>query len=205
MSFYLDEKRSPRDVIISFTSTPRYDFGAFAHGYHLAAKSLAEAFLKKPGFADYEGYPIVFMYRHALELHFKNIIYWAARLCAFKGIESIDHKLYNTHDLSQLVNPATSLLSTLFPSDKELASFVNELRIIASEFSQIDSTSCSYRYPIDSDGNHSTKQHQSVNILSIYSNLEPVLEKLSGVNFGLEMESDLAQKAYGLLREFSKN
>ena len=67
--------------------SPRNEFGVFAKGYHQAARSLSNILLGKPRFSDYEAYPIVFLFRHALELNLKNIIYKGALLSGFRRME----------------------------------------------------------------------------------------------------------------------
>ena len=204
MPFY-DDIKSQHNAVISFTSNPRYDFVVFAKGYHLAANQLAEDFLSKNGFRDYEAYPIVFIYRHAFELNLKNIAYWSMRLCAFKNIDLMDAKLYHNHDLSQLADLATKLLLRLFPSDPDIRKLTGSIKTIAKEFGEIDPTSFSYRYPIDKNGNYSTKKHQVVNILSVHKNMDKLLSDLEIVNFGLDLETDQAQELYELLNDFSLN
>ena len=73
MPFY--EISDTSSFVISFTHDPKGDFGAFAKGYTLAANRLAASLLEGPRFPDYEAYPVVFLYRHALELSLKHIIY----------------------------------------------------------------------------------------------------------------------------------
>ncbi|MCX6101586.1 MAG: hypothetical protein NTV92_09290 [Candidatus Bipolaricaulota bacterium] len=74
MAFY-DEQSDRTNFIINWTATPKGDFGVFAKGYTLAANRLAQLLLEAPRFSDYEAYPVVFLYRHALELSLKQIIY----------------------------------------------------------------------------------------------------------------------------------
>lgn len=202
MPFYNDIS-SQHNIVISFTANPRYDFGSFAEGYHLAANCLSDNFLSKNGFCDYEGYPIVFLYRHAFELNLKNIIYWSVRLCHFKNIISIDSKLFNKHGLSELAKLASGLLNKIFPTDPDILKLTSQIKTIAKEFDKIDPTSFSYRYPIDTKGNYSTKKHQVVNILSIRKNMDALLNDLEIVNFGLDIETDQAQELYELLNDFS--
>lgn len=202
MPFYNDIK-SQHNVVISFLNNPIDDFGVFAKGYHLAANRLAEDFISKTGFRDYEGYPIVFLYRHALELNLKNISYCSMRLCVFKNIDLIDNKLYYNHDLFQLAELATKLLLKLFPDDLDIDKLVNTIKTVTREFAEIDPKSYSYRYPIDKNGNYSTKKHQVVNILSIYNNMDKLLTDLETVNFYLDIETDQAQELYELLNNFS--
>lgn len=66
MPFY-NNIPSKSNIVISFKDNPIADFGIFAKGYHEAANQLSNAFLSKSYYGDYEGYPIVFLYRHAFE------------------------------------------------------------------------------------------------------------------------------------------
>jgi hypothetical protein len=201
MPFYNDIT-SRHNIVISSTAAPRYNFGAFAKGYHLAANRLSQEFLSKNGFRDYEGYPIVFLYRHALELNLKNVIYWAVRLCPFKNIASIDSKLYNRHELTELAQLSRDLLLKLFPADPDIKKVTKRIITTAKEFDEIDPTSFSYRYPIDRKGSYSTKKHQIVNILSIHKNMDCLLSDLETVNFGLDIETDKAQELYQVLNDY---
>jgi hypothetical protein len=76
MAFY-NSVSNRNNFVISFTQTPEQDFGAFAKGYTRAASNLAEQLLEKPRFADYEAYPVVFLYRHAFELSLKGLYFKA--------------------------------------------------------------------------------------------------------------------------------
>jgi len=204
MAFY-NEMNGQYNIVISFTSSPRYDFGVFAKGYHRAANLLSQKFLSKSGYANYEGYPIVFLYRQAFELNLKNIAYWSMRLCAFKNVDLMDAKLYHNHDLVQLADLAAKLLLRLFATDPDIGKLANAIKTAAKEFHEIDSTSFSYRYPIDKNGNYSTRKHQVVSILSIHKNMDKLLKDLEVVNFGLDIETDQAQEVYELLNDYSLN
>jgi hypothetical protein len=202
MAFY-NEINNKYNIITSFTNNAKFNFGAFANGYHEAANILAKTFLSKPGFRDYEGYPIIFLYRHAFELNLKNIIYWSERLCSFKNIEILTKKLYNNHNLSQLADISTKLLLKLFSYDKAIPNLSNEIVTKAKEFEEIDPTSYSYRYPMDTKGNYSTKKHQIVNIFSVAKNMDELLTNLEAVNFGLDYETNQIEDIFDLLNEFS--
>jgi hypothetical protein len=205
MPFYKGED-SHHNVVISFTPNPKYDFGVFARGYHIAANQLAENFLSKTNYGDYEGYPIIFLYRHALELNLKNIIYWAVRLCHFKNVSVIDSQLHNKHELTKLAEIAAPLLLKLFPlNSQEFIELTSYLTVIAQEFDEIDPISFSYRYPIDTKGNYSTKRHQVVDILSIHKNMDELLNKLETINFGLDIETYQVQQISELLNDFVIN
>lgn len=195
MSFY-DEHVDHTYFSISFTSNPQYDFSAFAKGYSVAASTLAKQLTEKANFPDYDAYPVVFLYRHAFELSLKNILYWSARLLVFKGVEDIGVKLYNTHNLVKLAENAEKILLKAFPDDQSLHEFIKDVVSTAQEFSNIDPDSYSYRYPISTKGNHSTRKGQSVNLSSLSEHMDSILESLDAINFGLDLETDIAQEVY---------
>jgi hypothetical protein len=204
MAFY-DDIHTNHGIVISFNPNPKYDFAAFARGYHAAATALARSFLAQTGYRDYEGYPVVFLYRHAFELYLKNIIYWAARLNAFAGTPTFDAKLQNTHRLTDLAKVASALLAALFPDDQLTIGVNPQMVKLSGEFDEIDPISYAYRYPIDTRGNPSTPNHQVVDIGSIFTHMEPFLEALNNVCYGLEGVTDEAQAAYEIVHDFSLN
>src|SRR5262245_44979187 len=137
MAFYTATTNAS-NFVISFRRNPKGDFGVFARGYLYAAAKLAEDLLSRPRFADYDAYPIVFLYRHSFELSLKNVIYRSALLAAFQGLDDIDASLYNNHRLTQLSKIAAAVLRRLFPADESLGYIVDSMLTVASEFSAID-------------------------------------------------------------------
>lgn len=204
MPFY-NNIPSKSNIVISFKDNPIADFGMFAKGYHEAANQLSNAFLSKSYYGDYEGYPIVFLYRHAFELYLKHIIYWSMRLCAFNNINLASSKLVLNHKLVGLSAQVENLLLVLFDNDPDILRIVKDVNQIAKEFYEIDQDSFSYRYPIDKKENHSTKKHQVVNIESVHINMNKILKDLEVINFGLDLETCQIEKIYDLLNEYFVN
>jgi hypothetical protein len=185
--------------VISFTENPKNDFGVFARGYHLAAFKLAELLLSAGSFREYEAYPVVFLYRQSFELYLKNVIYKAALLSAFKQLDDIDSALYNNHKLPLLAEKATGIVRKLFPDDKGLADFLNQVTETAGDFAEIDADSYAYRYPIDKRGNSSTQPHQAVNLYALHTMMNALLEGFETLDFGLDVETYHAQEVYEIL------
>lgn len=194
MPFY-DLKNDTSNFVISWTGDPRNDFGMFAKGYISAADHLAKTILQAPHFSDYEAYPVVFLYRHALELSLKHIIYRCAGLGALKEIESIRDELHNNHRLDDLMEAAAASLKILFPSDLMLASLIPRCRQTCLELSHIDPNSFSFRYPMDKKGRYATRGHLTLNLSSFALHMSSVLEDLDTVRFGLNGEIDVAEDA----------
>ena len=198
MAFF-DRTDNSSNFVISFSTQPREDFGIFARGYFYAASELAGYLLGKGRFSDYEAYPVMFLYRHAFELHLKNIIYRSALLSAFRNLHNIDTKLYKTHRLDTLSKIATEILCKLFSNDQDIDRVSRQVKEISSEFSKYDPESYSYRYPIDNDGNYSTKPHQVASLKAVHQTMNELLEDLETLDFGLSVETSQARELYEIL------
>jgi hypothetical protein len=188
--------------VISFTPSPRRDFSIFAKGYFQAATTLAKGLIEERGFSDYRAYPIVFLYRHSLELYLKGIIYDTALILAFKGMENLDSSLYNNHKLVPLAKSCALIMKKLFPNDNELHKTMDLIELVAIEFQEIDPDSFSYRYPIDKKGNASTRHHQVLNLRIIYEVMEKMQDHLDAIDFGLDIEMSTSQEVYEELEAF---
>jgi hypothetical protein len=137
-----------------------------------------------------------------LELHLKNIIYRVAKLHVFKGVEDLENKLHNNHKLDDLSCKVNNIITKLFPDDKGLHQLIKEVVVVAKEFSEIDSDSYGYRYPINTRGEHSTKSNQYVNLRSLATHMDNLLEQLEIIDCGLNIETDIAQEIYEAFDNF---
>src|SRR6266481_6394898 len=92
------------NVVFNFRGRAINDLSAFAAGYHEAGKILVSQLESASGYRDYEGYPILFLYRHALELYLKAIVYQGAQLVGLISDEKLNtEKLLTSHKLTGLV------------------------------------------------------------------------------------------------------
>jgi len=104
MHWVFQSNNSHGNVIFNFRNNPINDFAPFAKGYHRAGKRLAKMLAQSPSFPDFEGYPILFLYRHALELYMKAIVYRGAQLLQLLDIDSPEtSRLFEDHRLSILL------------------------------------------------------------------------------------------------------
>ena len=125
-------------------------------------------------------------------------------ISTFKDIEGIDHCLYGNHRLVPLAQSLTRVLRILFPTDESLTHTVAKIEHIASEFSEIDSDSYSYRYPIDKGGNSSTKHHQVVNLMALHETMQDLLRDMDAIDFGMDIETNKCQEVYEVLQEVQR-
>jgi|GEM_PF-2639099 len=96
-------------------------------------------------------------------------------------------------------------LAVLFDNDPDILRIVKDVNQIAKEFYEIDQNSFSYRYPIDTKGNHSTKKHQVVNIESVHINMNKILKDLEVISFGLDSKTCQIENIYDLVNEYFVN
>ncbi len=77
--------------------------------------------------------------------------------------------------------------------------------MIAEQYSILDKNSFSYRYPVRRDGTYSTDKNQIVNITSLTNCMEDLLDSISAINFGLNIETDRVKEIFEILSNFSEN
>ena len=184
------------NIVSGFSPNPRTDFFIYARGYQESAQILTADFLSRIHYGDQNGYPIVFLYRHSLELYLKGIIYNGAILSSYSNLEIIDSvlnnpKKNNIHNLHILADKSTKLLKKLFPEDSDIENLCKEMVSISDQFMQIDKNSYSYRYPIDNEGEFSTTPNQKVNIESIAEVMDSLLKKLDIIDWRINCNTDM--------------
>ena len=178
----------------------------FAIGYHMAGKTLVEKLETDEGYADYEAYPIFFLYRHSLELFLKAIVYMGARLLNLISNDKIDNnKLLTKHGLVRLLPPIKTIFKRL-DWDKDFGiehihSFEDFEKLIKA-IEKIDPQSYSFRYPVNTKGVSPLPKNIMLNAISFGKNMNPLLEVLDGAITGLDDYLDLAHDELDAFREF---
>lgn len=145
-------------------------------GYKEAADALVETVSMRKGTADSLVFPIVFLYRHYLELRMKLLLEEGRRLLG------VDHKAVAEHDLSVLWPKVRGILTDIFPNSDQ--SDFDAIDALIEQFKQVDPRSTSFRYPNKKDGKRSVNSDVSRINLSILSEvvgaMSSVLEGAAG-------------------------
>lgn len=194
MAFY-DEYLDHSAFAIGFAKTPHESFGVYARGYHHAAARLARFLLDRPRFPDYEAYPVVFLFRHSLELSMKNVIYSCARLARFRDVTGIELVWNNSHNLEALFSASERALSILFPRDESLRQFMSRVGTVCQDFSSLDTSSYAFRYPIDTKGSAPFPKAISMSLQSLLDRMTEVHGGFEAIDFGLDIETTLAKES----------
>lgn len=136
-------------VLIFLEGWPQdYHWGLYASGFRWSADRLIEGTEEKGALLSMV-YAIMFLYRHYLELKFKEI------LVIFHDCLGLgeDVKQYTkTHDLSLLWEDARTLLAEHSCFSKDLNSNNEYIEWLVQRYQVIDKSSFSFRYPFEKDG-----------------------------------------------------
>lgn len=170
----------------------------YIHGYLYAARLLADEVVDTNRNQDYLIYPIVFLYRHHIELQLKDIIKGSFALLDRLPTEDINKHL-GEHKLLPLWKDAEHVLAeilkdvgwgALAPETLDgISSYVNQLM-------EIDGDSFGFRYPTTKKGTPSlpSKLHR-INIRHFSETIERLTDFLVFISEGLDSLQE--QKGYG--------
>jgi hypothetical protein len=188
------------NVVLNFRHNAIDDLAAFARGYHQSGKRLAAMLASSSGYSDFDGYPILFLYRHALELYMKTIVYRGAQLLHLLDIERTStSKLFNSHRLSLLLPGVKAVFERIEETwETETAGIrnFNEFEELVRGIEELDPESYSFRYPTNTKGQAALNHHTLVNAVGFSGNMDPILDLLDGAVTGLYEAFDSAAEAH---------
>ena len=165
------------NVVLNFRRSPRTEFAVYAHAYQEAAHRLTTELASRRGYRDVDACPIAFLYRHALELYLKSVIYWGNSLLRInkKTVVMNQKDLFRTHSLQKLMLAA----KPIFRLSRELKSFRQFERLVC-HLEKIDPGSYSFRYPIDRKGSAALPGHFCFNAIAFAEKIDAALKLLDG-------------------------
>jgi hypothetical protein len=153
-------------------------WSAYADGYKEAADVLVEYAKENRSQIDFLVYPIVFNYRHYLELRLKELI--------LKGRElyDIEETLKTNHNLLSLWTECREILERVWPKGpkKDLDKIGSRI----NEFHEKDATSYSFRYPVKKDGQETIPDLTHINLIHLSDKITEMSELLDGASCGID-------------------
>ncbi len=200
-------KAAGGNVVLNFMGAPKRELALIADEYFEAAKVLIDVLAQKGSYSDLKAYPIVFLYRHALELYLKALLVTGDSLAGLLGDGRLEFDLRNAnHKLEPLLDKLEQLFSALGWSWEDYGTSgltAEGFRSIISEFDAVDD-SYAFRYPLDKNGTASVEEHFAFSLLEMSRILDPVLTMLSNAWMTLgEYHSQLSDAAYEAYENYS--
>ena len=173
------------NVVLNFTRFPRGEFAAYGRSYHEAANGLVTS-MGSRHYRDPDACPIVFLYRHAVELYLKAIVHWGNMLLRINSRSVVAHKnIFQEHRLGVLLKSVTPILKLRKQldgwGDSHFDSFRDVEKIIG-ELEQYDPRSYSFRYPVDTSGQKATLPHHlGFNVIAFGEKFDHLLQVLDWI------------------------
>lgn len=179
-------------ILVRWRENPLDDLATFAFGYWRAAQRLASSIEFAPTFADHEGFPVIFLYRHALELYLKSLCFRAATVLGLQSRVEVElSRLWTDHSLRRLLNAVAPVLSDLRGHRAgHYETLVADVEGLVLEVERLDPGSYFFRYPVNARGDAVHTIGTSLNVLEFSRRLDSVLDQLRLA--GLALESDLS-------------
>jgi hypothetical protein len=172
------------DVVLNWVGKPTEKFDSYAEAYHLAARRLFEKSTQED-LRDIGACPVVFLYRHALELYLKEILINGQKILQLKGKEFRTVKQIldkHGHKLSSLWKALKKLHKQL---DWEWEEQLDANGKIIQEFDMFDPESSSFRFPVTKRGDAALSQHFRFDLCYFCERLDKVIAKLEEISCGV--------------------
>jgi len=140
----LTARREEAAIPLSLLS---HDLYAYADGYKTAADAVLREAMESPGSKNLLAHPVVFLYRHYLELALKDIIILGRQLYGKLG----NVNPYKNHRIDLLWAEAEKYITEAFP-DPDTTGYLDMAEATIVRFGEVDPKSFNFRYPVDTDG-----------------------------------------------------
>jgi hypothetical protein len=192
------------NIVLNFQHAANREFGFYARAFHEAGQALFGRMFDGNGYNDLEGCPIIFLYRHALELYLKAIVLHGETILSINGEMLLANRgILQRHTLQ----PFFPLLKRTFDAvgwtwdlDIEGLRTFDEVEELLRDFDTVDVGSYTFRYPVDTRGNPSVPHHFMVHMPTFCKRMDTLLESLEAAVMGLEVtEREKLEAAYHAL------
>lgn len=196
------------NVIFNWIGSPIDQLPYYASAYHRAAQVLTERVRSSAGYRDSDGYPILFLYRHALELYLKAVVLRGALL-----LEILDEKrlsldrVFSSHQLSCWLRPLRAIFAAMgwnWNTEIDGLTTWDDFADIVAAIESVDASSYSFRYPMTTKGDPALPHHTVVNVLHFAAQMDGLLSLLTGAMAGINERIDTAAEVRFFLQDLLK-
>ena len=181
-------------IVLNWTTPvgahPAGNLHLYAEAFHRAGRLLGENYGKTGALADFEALPILYLYRHALELSFKAIVVHGEPLFRLRGNSGLrsDTKKMSGHRLSDFVEDFERIVEELsWDWDMEIDGLRSRQQFIelVAELDQIDPQSTAFRYPSDKKGRAALDTNFSFDLSIFCRRMDNLFAVLNGTVYAL--------------------
>lgn len=191
------------NVVLNSQNATNDEFGVYARAFHKAGQALFERMFDKSSYNSLEGCPIIFLYRHALELYLKAIGLRGDVIIQLTGKALLTNRgLLQKHSLFPflpLLKQTFDAVGWIWELDIEGLQTFEEVGELLRDFETVDQGSYTFRYPIDTKGDPSVPAHFMIHMPTFCKRMDALLESLEAALMGLDVtEERMLEAAYCL-------
>ena len=186
--------RSYRPISFYFSNFPQRELGYYAGGFLDAARTLMRSLRRRRGFSNVAVAPVLFMYRHSIELFLKAIIIRGNRSLAATAAD--DEKLFRQlreHKLLPLLSQVEELFARMawewYWPNRFIETFA-DVRKLLGYLEGIDPDSYAFRYPVNTKGQRAIATNVEIPFEVVVAALDALAEALDTTDFALDAERD---------------
>lgn len=182
--FYSAPAGTYGNVLLNCSSHAPSDVVSYAVSFRNAAHCLVAMYEKRGiGDIDYGACPVVFLFRHAIELYMKAMVYRLARLSVDdRELLLVLPRLWKEHSLMKLLRMATPALAAMTNRMHLVGQVFEEDEFqFLSDLNRVDPGSYSFRYPVASGGGAALPGLLRTNIFEFAKMADRSLDSLGAI------------------------
>ncbi|HYS06690.1 MAG TPA: hypothetical protein VEW47_16040 [Candidatus Dormibacteraeota bacterium] len=202
-------RREDGDIILNFWGAPPEQLRDYAGAFHRAGRKLVESFKFRKVSEHVMACPIVYSYRHALELYLKTFVVGARQLLATRAMDampvgraSVSHRLVDFLPIIELINRSVGWSWDL--RVQGLRTY-QDFEQLVRDLDRVDQQSYSFRYPTDKKGTAALPKNFIFNIKHFCSRMDVLLTALDEAVLGLDGMADDTLKQLGNYAEAERS
>ena len=187
----------PHKAVPNWHNLPEQDLWLYARSFHNAAKALAGAFdLDSGQVTDFDVSPVVFIYRHAVELHLKALVLGEGGNFLKSKPDALSvHKTHSVPWLAQFVVQIITAVRWKKEFRCEGIEDLADFKAVIEELNAVDPGSYVFRLPVSAEADDSLTGRAKLTIREFGRKMDALLELLDSTADALAAEWDLRSDA----------
>lgn len=183
-----------------FSNEPTEEFGYYGNGFLEAARTLARSFARRHGRRQIDILPVLFLYRHSIELLAKAVVLSGNRLMEQRGAGQEEQDIFasfarSRHRLPPLLDSVKRVFEYAhweWHWPRSAIESFDDVHSVIEELDALDPHSFNFRYPTDLRGKRAISREHLIGQQTILAVLDDLAESLDTAVFGLDAESSRA-------------
>ena len=179
-----------------FSNEPTAEFGYYGGGFLEAARTLARSFARRRGRRQIDILPVLFLYRHSIELLAKAVILSGNQLMQQRGAGQDEGDLFDSfgrtrHRLLPLLDSIRQVFEYAHWEwywPKSAVESFDDARRVIEELDALDPDSFNFRYPTTIRAERAISPGHMIGQRTILAVLDDLAESLDTAVFGLDAE-----------------